>query len=76
METLLPGKITELARAVKSGGGTAMLVGGCVGDELMGATQSEASLSHCSMGKSVVSLTSPELQSAVSRSLLAKMTPP
>jgi hypothetical protein len=49
-----------------------MLVGGCVGDELMGATQSEVSLSHCSMGKSMASLTSPELQSAVSRSLLAK----
>jgi len=35
METLLPKKITELAQAVKSAGGTAMLVGGCVRDELM-----------------------------------------
>ena len=33
----LPGKITNLAETIKQNGGRAMLVGGCVRDELMGA---------------------------------------
>lgn len=33
---LLPGKVNELAKAIDSAGGRAMLVGGCVRDELMG----------------------------------------
>src|SRR5450631_4191214 len=32
----LPSKVTRLADAVRSAGGRAMLVGGCVRDELMG----------------------------------------
>jgi tRNA nucleotidyltransferase (CCA-adding enzyme) len=36
MKTVLPQKVTDLAEAVKASGGRAMLVGGCVRDELMG----------------------------------------
>ena len=36
MTIVLPQKITELATAVRDSGGKAMLVGGCVRDELMG----------------------------------------
>ena len=34
--TILPQKVKDLAQAVRSHGGRAMLVGGCVRDELMG----------------------------------------
>jgi uncharacterized domain HDIG len=36
MKIVLPQKVTGLAKAVKAAGGRAMLVGGCVRDELMG----------------------------------------
>ena len=34
--TILPQKVNDLAQAVRVAGGRAMLVGGCVRDELMG----------------------------------------
>lgn len=37
----LPKRIIDLAEAVRDAGGRAMLVGGCVRDELMGATQKD-----------------------------------
>ncbi|MEP6848277.1 MAG: HD domain-containing protein [Acidobacteriota bacterium] len=36
MKSLLPQKITDLVRAIDQAGGRAMLVGGCVRDEVMG----------------------------------------
>ena len=36
MKSLLPQKITDLVRAIDQAGGRAMLVGGCVRDEMMG----------------------------------------
>src|SRR4051794_26398713 len=36
--SVLPKKVIDLAEAVRDAGGRAMLVGGCVRDELMGAT--------------------------------------
>lgn len=39
--TRLPEKIIDLARRVNAGGGRAMLVGGCVRDELMGISHKD-----------------------------------
>lgn len=41
MAAILDEKIVELARAIRSSGGRAMLVGGCVRDELMGIESTE-----------------------------------
>src|SRR3982751_3759918 len=36
MSTMPPGKVIDLSTAIRDAGGRAMLVGGCVRDELMG----------------------------------------